>query len=157
SFGHDLINHRFHVVGAPKRGELSIRAGAFAHDALDMRHLALTAKLANLGRNKLEQFIEQTARFDFRFAAKVDQFAIDSVTRRSPAIFIEQTPPINTKGRVVAKQLEELGNDCLDQGGDREGVVHARLGIADADFERIENRMESNVPPNFLWIIDAAG
>src|SRR5437762_9127785 len=36
-------------------------------------------------------------------------------------------------------------------------VVHARLRIAHANFERLEKWMESNVPPDFFRVIDAAG
>src|SRR4029077_1753647 len=89
--------------------------------------------------------------------AKVDQLSIDTVSRRAPAIFVEQTPPINAEGRVSSKELEQFRDDRLDQGGDRKRVVHARLGVADADFKSVEHRMQPNVPPDFLGIVDATG
>ena len=73
-----------------------------------MLHLALTAELIDLGGNEFEQLIQQTSRVDFRFVAEVDQFSIDAVARRAPAILIKQTTAINAKGRVSPKQFEQL-------------------------------------------------
>ena len=94
---------------------------------------------------------------DFGFAAEIDQFAIDAVARRAPAILIEQTAAINAKGSVLPQQLVQFRDDRLNQRGDREGVVHARLRIAHAKFQRVEKRMQPNVPPDFFGVIDAAG
>ena len=57
----------------------------------------------------------------------------------------------------MPKQLEQLGNDRLDQRGDGKRVIHARLRIAHADFECVEERVQANVPPDFLRVIDAPG
>src|SRR5256885_12289344 len=97
-----------------ERGQLSIRAGAFAHDSFDVRHLALTAELVDLGGNEFEQLIQQCSRVDFRFVAEIDQFSVDAIASRAPAVFVEQTTAINPEGRVSSKQLEQLGNDRLD-------------------------------------------
>jgi hypothetical protein len=56
-FRDDMIDDGFHVLGVLPGGQLSIRAGAFAHDPLDVRHLLLSAELIYLGRDKLEQFV----------------------------------------------------------------------------------------------------
>src|SRR5437868_6240253 len=122
-----------------------------------MCHLTLTAKLVDFGRNEFKQFVEQTAGIDFSFMTKVDQLPVDAVSRRAPAIFIQQTTTINSKGGVLSKEFEQLGDDSLEQGCDCEGVVHPRLRIAHPHFERVKKRMEPNVPPNLLWIVDATG
>ena len=38
-------------------GKLSICAGAFAHDAFDVRHFALAAEFVYFGRDEFEQFV----------------------------------------------------------------------------------------------------
>ena len=118
---------------------------------------ALLPELVDFRGNKFEQLVQQTARFDFGFAAEIDQLSVDPVTRRAPAIFIEQAPAINAEGGVLPEQFVKLGNNRLDERGHRERVVDARLRVADADLERVEKRMEPDVPPDFLRIIDATG
>src|SRR6266496_3018013 len=68
-FGDDVIDHSFHVVGLFPYRQLPISPGAFVHDPFDVRHLALRAEL--------------------------DQFSIDAVARRAPAVFIQKTSPVD--------------------------------------------------------------
>src|SRR5437764_2688969 len=56
-FRHDMIDHRFHIFCAFECGKLSICAGAFAHDALDVRHLAVSAEFVCLACHKFEQLV----------------------------------------------------------------------------------------------------
>ena len=51
----------------------------------------------------------------------------------------------------------QLDHDRLDHGGQRDRVVDARLGIADAELERVEKRMEPDVPPDLFRVVDAVG
>ena len=52
-----MIDDGLHVVRAFPDLQLSVRAGAFAHDPFNVRHLSLCAELAYLGRDELEQLI----------------------------------------------------------------------------------------------------
>ena len=45
----------------------------------------------------------------------------------------------------------------LDEGSERDRVVDPRLSVADAELERVEERMEPNVPPDLFRVIDAVG
>ena len=56
-----------------------------------------------------------------------------------------------------AEQFEQFGDDGLNQRRDRQGVVDPRLGIANPKFQRVENGMQPNVPPDFFRVIDATG
>ena len=49
----------------------------------------------------------------------------------------------------------QLENDRLHQRRERDRVVHAGLGIANSELERVEERMEPDVPPDLLGVIDA--
>ena len=95
--------------------------------------------------------------FHFRFPAEIDQFSVDAVARRAPAIFIQKTTPVNPESGVLPEQFVKLGDDRLDQRRNRERVVHARLSIAHAHLERVEERMQPDVPPDFFRVIDATG
>ena len=52
-----MIDNGLHVMGPFLGCELSICAGAFAHDAFDVRHLAVRAELVCLAGHKFEQLV----------------------------------------------------------------------------------------------------
>jgi hypothetical protein len=56
-FRDDVIDYGFHVLRPLPNRQLSVRAGAFAHDSLDMRHLPLRPEFVYFSRNELEQLI----------------------------------------------------------------------------------------------------
>ena len=68
----DLIDHCFRVLGAFPNRQLSVRAGAFTHNPLDVRDLALVAEFVDFSRNKLEHFMQQFALLHFTFTAEID-------------------------------------------------------------------------------------
>jgi hypothetical protein len=43
----------------------------------------------------------------------------------------------------------------LHQRGERDGILNARLRIANSEFDRVEKRMQPDVPPDLLRIVDA--
>ena len=49
----------------------------------------------------------------------------------------------------------QLGHDRLHHRGQSDSVVHAGLGVADSKLDRVEERMEPDVPPNLFRVIDA--
>src|SRR2546428_12340814 len=101
--------------------------------------------------------MQKAARLNLGFLAEIDQFSVNSVTRGAPSVFVEKPTTINAKRDVLSKQLVESRNHSLSQGRDRQRVVDARLRIAHTHFQRVEERMQANVPPNFLRVIDATG
>src|SRR4029434_9581464 len=40
---------------------------------------------------------------------------------------------------------------------DLERILHARLGVAHPHLQRVEERMQPDVPPDFLGVVDATG
>src|SRR5262245_42224307 len=99
-FGDDLIDYGLYIPCAFPRHQLPIRAGAFAHNPLDVLDLALVAKLLHFSGDKFEHLVEQIALVYFAFAAEIDQFAVESVSARAPPIFIDQTLRIIPKSYV---------------------------------------------------------
>ena len=95
--------------------------------------------------------------FHFRFPAEIDQFSVDAVARCAPPVFVQKTTPVNPESGVSPEQFEKLGDDRLNQCRNRERVVYAGLGIAHAHLERIEERMQPDVPPDFFRVVDATG
>ncbi|OLD47940.1 MAG: hypothetical protein AUI83_13830 [Armatimonadetes bacterium 13_1_40CM_3_65_7] len=88
-FRDDLIDHRFHILRTFPHHKLPIRAGAFAHDPLDMRHFRLSAQLFHFRANELEHLMKQFPLLHFTFAAEVDQFPVQAIAQRTPSVFID--------------------------------------------------------------------
>ena len=55
----------------------------------------VAAEFINFRRDEFEHLVQQFALVHFTFAAEVDQFAVEPVTRRAPAILIDQTPRVH--------------------------------------------------------------
>ena len=51
----------------------------------------------------------------------------------------------------------KLHNHSLNESGNAQGVIDPRLGITYSYFQRVEERVKSDVPPNFLGIINTTG
>ena len=50
----------------------------------------------------------------------------------------------------------QFGNQRLNQRGDGKSIVDPRLCIAYPHFQGVKKRMEPDIPPNFLGVVDAA-
>src|SRR5437870_5674141 len=101
--------------------------------------------------------MQKAARLNLCFLAEIDQFSVEAVARSAPSVFVQKPTTINAKRDVLPKQLVKSRNHSLGQGRDRQRVVDARLRIAYPHFQRVEEGMQANVPPNFLRVIDATG
>ena len=146
----DLIDHVLDLVPDFPGGDLPIRARAFAHDTLDVRHLVFAPEFVHFRRNKFQDLVDQAARLYFAVATEIDQFPIESVARRAPAVFLDHAPSINAKRSILPEQFVQLDHDRLDHGGERDRVVDPRLGIADAELESVEEGMQPDVPPDLF-------
>src|SRR6478672_1649909 len=107
-----------------------------------MRHLTLIAELLDFSRNKLQHLVQQIALIHFAASAEIDQLAVESVTARAPSVFVEQTLRIAAKSDIVPAHFLQFGDNRLHKRGQRDGVVHARLCIANAELDSIEKRMQ---------------
>ncbi len=103
-----MIDHCFHVLRAFPGSELSVRTGTLADDPLDVRHFSLAAEFLDFGRDEVEQFVQQAPFVHFGFPAEIDQFPVDTIARRAPAVLIQKTPPIDAEGDVLVKQFVQL-------------------------------------------------
>ena len=54
-------------------------------------------------------------------------------------------------------QFLQLDHDGLHHGGERDRVVDPRLRIANAKLDCVEERVQTDVPPDFLCVVDAPG
>jgi hypothetical protein len=73
------------------------------------------------------------------------------------AILIEQTLRIAAESHILTAQLLQFEDNRLHKRRRRDGVIHARLHVATAELDRVEERMQSDVPPDFFRVVDAIG
>src|SRR4029077_10330276 len=58
---------------------------------------------------------------------------------------------------VSGVELVQFGDGGLNQSRQRNGLVHPHRNVADAEFQRVEEWMGTNVPPDFFCVVDAIG
>ena len=104
-FSDDLINDVFDRMPGLPCGQLPVRARPLAHDALDVRHLAFAPELVYFRRDKLQDLANQTACLHFAATTEIDQFPIESVARRAPAVLLDHAPAIDAKRSILAEQF----------------------------------------------------
>src|SRR5438045_7050824 len=107
--------------------------------------------------NEFEHLVEQLALVHFALASEIDQFAVKSVAAGAPAIFVDQAARILSESNILLTQLVQFDNDRLHHCRQRDRVFHPRLRVADAKLDRVEKRMQSDVPPDLFRVIDATG
>src|SRR5438105_9907326 len=119
-----------------------------------MIHLPSAPQCFYVRLDELDDFVNETPRFSFAFLAKINQLSIDPITGRPPTILVEQAPPINAEGDVLAQQFMKFDNHGLNESGNAQGVIDPRLGITYSYFQSVEERVKPDVPPNFFGIIN---
>ena len=138
--------------------QLPIGAGAFAQESARRARSRAGIPSSSISLvDELEELVHETARLHFRFAPEIDQLAVQPVARRAPAVLIDHAAAIDAEAQVLLLQFVQPHDDGLDDRRHRDRVVDARLRIADSHFERVEERMEPDVPPDLLRVIDAVG
>ena len=92
-----------------------------------------------------------------RISPEIDQLAIEAIAPGPPAVLVDQPARIHSKCDILLAQLVQFDDDSLHQRRQRDGILHAGLRIADAEFDGVEKGMEPNIPPNLFRIVDAIG
>ena len=107
--------------------------------------------------DELQIFQHQVARRNFLLLAEIDQLAVEPIARRPPLVLHDQRAAIETESLVRGVQLVQLGDGGLNQRRQRDGLVHPHGNVAHPEFQRVEEWMRPNVPPDFLGVVDAVG
>ncbi len=53
--------------------------------------------------------------------------------------------------------MPEFAGGGLDERGDGDGLLGAKGDVADADLDRVEERVGADVPPDFFCVVDGVG
>ena len=89
--------------------------------------------------------------------AEVDQLALETVAHRAEFVLHQQRARVLTVIDVPLVQLPQLARCGLDQRRNRDRLLGAQRYVAHPDLHRIEERVRTNVPPDFLGVVDAVG
>src|SRR5205814_416470 len=104
-------------------------------DPLDVRDLAPATELLHFRRDEFQDLVDQTASIDFAFTPEIYQFSVEAVAGSTPAILFDDPPPIDPERHILPQQFMQFENDSLDHRRQSDCIVHARLGIANSEFE----------------------
>ena len=89
-------------------------------------------------------------------AGEVDQLALEPVARGQPLVLVEHLPRVVGELLARLEVLGELLDHRLDQGGQADRVLDARLGVAGADLDGAQVRVGADVVPEVGVVLDHA-
>ena len=69
----------------------------------------------------------------------------------------DQVMAIGSPALIVEAQLDQLGDESLEQRGDADDFVDLGAGIGYPKFDGWEFRMRTNIPPDLRRFVDTAG
>ena len=156
-FGNDVIDYGFEVFSPVVNLNLPVGAGAVGEDLLHVVHLGAGAEFIHHVINEFEQLVDEVAGGDLLLFAEIDHLALDAVAGGAPAVLVDQAGAVGAETEVVAVELVELGDDGLHDRGEADGFVHSHRDVAHAELQRVEERVEADVPPDLLRVVDAPG
>src|SRR6516225_1451693 len=96
--------------------------------------------------HKIQQLINKNARIYFSFLSKINKLSVNSVSSRTPFIFIYECALVHHKIHVLAAQFIELGANGLKESRNRNRFVNGHRNIANAKLNGIEEWMYAKVP-----------
>ncbi len=106
---------------------------------------------------KVQEFINKDPGIHFFFFPEIDQMPVDAIAAGPPFILIDQGAGILDIIHVLQTELVDLYTDSLEKGRDADGLIYRHGDIADAEFDRVKERMNPQVPPDLFGIVDAIG
>src|ERR1035437_653536 len=98
--------------------------------------------------DKLEHFTNEIFYRHLLLLAEIEQHSVEAVPDRTPLVFKDEPPVINAESEIAIGQQIEFCDDRLKEGRNGDRVVNAGRYVANAEFERREKVMRSNVPPD---------
>ena len=78
---------------------------------------------------------------------QVDELAVQAVARGQPLVLVEHLPRVVAELLALVEVLGQLLDHRLDQRGEAERVLDARLRVAGADLDGAELRVRADVVP----------
>ena len=152
-----MVDDRVQVAGLAEYAQLAVRAGPLLEQGIHVADLFSGAELVDDIVNELDQLQRQVAHWYLLLLAEVDQAALKAVPDGAPLVLVDQVGLVLAEPLVLPAELEQLGADRLDQGGQAEGFVHPGGGIADPELDGGVEDVRAQVPPDLLAVVDAAG
>src|SRR4029453_5599376 len=92
------INDRVNITGIPPHSKLLVRRSAPIENRLDVSDLFTRAQVIQNVVNKHKQFTNEITHWNFNPLAEIDHFPIESVTQRSPLVFLYQHLVMKSEG-----------------------------------------------------------
>src|SRR5438045_6073080 len=155
--GHDLGHDLAEVVVGFVDHDLARCAIAAIDQVLDALELGSRTEVFGMTTQPVHQALGQGARAHAVRVGQVDQLAVEAVAGRQPLVLVEHLPRV--VGQVLARLvvLGELLDHRLDQRGQRQRVLDARLAVHRADLDRAELRVRADVVPEGRVVLDHTG
>src|SRR5439155_17482636 len=139
--------------------QLPVGAVSLAEDVTDSLELTLGAELARvrlwLAKPPPDELGDRhTVPLS---CIEVHERRLEPVAGGEPFVLARQDPVVRADLLAAVEPLAEQLHERLAVRGERDGVFDAGDAVADADLDRAESRMRTDVPPDVRVVGDAAG
>src|SRR4030095_10726940 len=150
-----LIHDSIEIVRLFVDLQLHVRGSSSLQDCMNVVNLFSRSQLINYVVDKLQQLQNQTPDRNFRLLAKIDHFAVESITNGAPLVFLNQHTSIQSEPKVLVDKRIQLRDNRLEKSSNGKRIVDARGNVTNAELQRWEKRMRANVPPDLFAVVDA--
>src|SRR6185312_6005729 len=151
----DVIHYFGQVSRFLKNTKLAIGARAVFQNPVYVIDLVSRSQFVDYIVDKLQVLIDQVADGNFRLFAKINQLAVQAIPGGPPLILHNQGAPVEPETLVRGVEFVQLGYCSLNQRRDCDGLIGAHGNVADSKLQGREVRVRTDVPPDFLSVVDA--
>src|SRR6185312_2827610 len=143
-----LVDHVFQVPGALEHRQLAISARAVGENRVRVLDFGARPQIVDDVVDEPTHQLTNEIRGRQLFAlAEIYEFSAQAIADGAPLVLLEQRPRIGAEREVVAAQLPQLRDDCLQDRGHAHRFLDPRAHVADAELEGRVAPVRPDVPP----------
>src|SRR2546430_6267507 len=142
------------VPGLLPHADLAVRARPLADDRLEVLRLSAGPERVHDIVDELEKLHGQLLHRHLGLLAEVDELRVHSAPHRAPLVLLDEAGQVSAESLVLPAKDHELRADGLNERGEAEGLLDTRGRIADAELDRGEERVRTQIPPDLPAIVD---
>ena len=143
--------------GMTREELIGISAGTVLHDCTDVADLFRRPQLYAGIPDKFQELIYQLGIRHFALYPEVDQLGINAVPSGPPFVFINEVFGIGAVAEIFFLQGVELSHQRLHDRSKADGFIYPHRHVTDPEFNGWIERVQAQVPPDLLTVINTAG
>src|SRR5256886_6080261 len=110
--------------------KLAVGTRSHLQDLVNVIDLFARIELVHNVVDEFKILVDQIARCNLFLFSEINQLAIQTIARRTPLVFHDQSAPIEAESLISGIQLVQLRNRGLDERRQRNSFIHSHRNIA---------------------------